>query len=341
MKATIRSVAEHAGVSPMTVSRVLSGNNQGRVAPETRERILASVRELNYLPLSQPATHRRKNKTHVISLLFDQLDEVRDYVGSQIYIGLREGAREHGYDLLTLLREGPDWAGKRDEVRFLDGRSDGVIFINPYRRGKLIEKLAGHQVPLACCYGHRLPGGIPNVLLDEEQAMRLLVDHLSARGHRHIGFVAGPSRQGASNRKLAFLKALREKGLQATPDRIFIGTDAESWRSDPVAIGHALAGASRMKLTALACANDFLAAAVLRQMQQRHPSAPLAVTGVDDVPVAERRGITTVHHPFTEIGRMTINALVQLLKGGVPAAAPHLCPATLVVRESTQGEISV
>lgn len=343
MKATIRSVARLAGVSPMTVSRVLNENenDRSRVAPETRERILEAVRELNYLPLSRPTTHRHKNKTHVISLAFDQLDEVRDYVGSQIYLGLREGALHHGYDLLTLLRKGPEWAGKRDEVRFLDGRSDGVVLVNPYRRGKLLEKLLENDVPVACCYGHQLPKGVPNVLLDEEQAMSLIVEHLHEQGHHNIGFIAGPREQGASNRQRAFLHQLEAKGLDASPDRVFAGTDDTSWRANPASIAAALKAAGKMKLTALACANDFLAAAVLRQMQQTPGAPQLALTGVDDVPVAERRGITTVHHPFAQIGRKAIDRLVALMQGVQEVPEISRCPATLIVRESTQQTAAV
>ncbi len=338
MKATIRSVAKLAGVSPMTVSRVLNENesDRSRVAPETRERILEAVRELNYLPLSGPTTHRHKNKTYVISIAFDQLDEVRDYVGSQIYLGLREGALHHGYDLLTLLRKGPEWAGKRDEVRFLDGRSDGVILVNPYRRNKLLEKLRENDVPVACCYGHQLPKGVPNVLMNEEQAMSLIIEHLSAQGHRNIGFIAGPREQGASNRQLAFLNQLEIRGLNASPERVFAGTDDSSWRADPTAIAAAVSAAQQQKLTALACANDFLAAAVLRHLQQTPGSPALAVTGVDDVPVAERRGITTVHHPFSQIGRHAVDQLVALMQGAPEVAELTRCDATLIVRESTQ-----
>jgi DNA-binding LacI/PurR family transcriptional regulator len=338
MKATIRSVAKLAGVSPMTVSRVLNENesDRSRVAPETRERILQAVRELNYLPLSGPTTHRHKNKTYVISVAFDQLDEVRDYVGSQIYLGLRDGAMAHGYDLLTLLRKGPEWAGKRDEVRFLDGRSDGVILINPYRRGKLLEKLQENNVPVACCYGHQLPKGVPNVLMNEVQAMSLIVSHLYEQGHRDIGFIAGPREQGANNRQRAFLQQLEDNGLDTSPNRLFAGTDDSSWRANPEAIALAVQGAQKQKLTALVCANDFLAAAVLRHLQQTPGTPALAVTGVDDVPVAERRGITTVRHPFSQIGRYTIDQLVALMQGKSDVAETTHCDATLIARESTQ-----
>lgn len=341
MKATIRSVAKLAGVSPMTVSRVLneSESDRARVAPETRERILEAVRELNYLPLSRPTTHRHKNKTYVISIAFDQLDEVRDYVGSQIYLGLREGALHHGYDLLTLLRKGPEWAGRRDEVRFLDGRSDGVILVNPYRRGKLFEKLLENDVPVACCYGHQLPKGVPNVLMNEEQAMSLIIAHLHEQGHRKIGFIAGPREQGASNRQSAFLHQLEARGLDASPGRVFAGTDDSSWRANPEAIAAALQAAQKQKLTALVCANDFLAAAVLRHLHQKPGSPQLAITGVDDVPVAERRGITTVRHPFSQIGHQAVDQLVALMQGTSTAAELTRCDATLIVRESTQKTI--
>lgn len=320
----------------MTVSRVLNGQ-ASKVAQTTRERILQAVHDLEYVPVAQPAAQHRASQTRVISLVFDQLDELRDYVGTEIHVGLRDGAREHGYDLLTILREAPDWAGERDEVRFLDRRSDGVIFVNPFRRYALMEKLIQHDVPLVSCFGLKSPPGVATIEIDNVHAIGAMVNHLHLLGHRAIGFLQGPEELGGLIRKAAFIKALAAHDLECKPQQFFAGTPGDSWVPNESAIISAVRQAAQSGLTALVCANDSLAIVALDIASSLGISVPaqLAITGFDDLPVAERRGITTVRHPFAALGHLAINALVEVLNGGEAAAASRCIRTSLVIRQST------
>lgn len=333
MRSSIKEVAGKANVSAMTVSRVLNGD--AKVSANTRERILQAIRELDYVPVSQPGTQRRNKQTHTIGLVFDQLDEVRDYVGFESYVGLRDGARQFGYDLLILVRETPSWAQGREEVLFLDRRTDGIVFVNPFQRYGLMEKLVQENIPMVSC-GFDNPPGVASVVFDDFAGIVALMEHLYEQGHRKIGFVAGPEALGADYRKQGFVRATEALGLR-NQKFIFPGTGPNSWHSDRVALDKALVTARKEGLTALMCANDYLAGALIKRASSQglHVPRELAVTGVDDVPLADQRGITTVHNDFAERGRMAIEILVDLLQGRSATEASRVLPTSVVIRKSS------
>src|SRR5690349_20383217 len=117
-RTSIRQVAERAGVSRMTVSNVIHGRSS-KVSPETCERVLQAIRELEYTPVAQPAMQSRHVETRIIGLIFDSI-EPEDYWGTMTFRGLRDAAKTHGYDLLTILRAPERWMLDREELNFLD-----------------------------------------------------------------------------------------------------------------------------------------------------------------------------------------------------------------------------
>lgn len=336
MRITFRQIAKETGVSSATVSNVLN-NRGGKVSEATRRRILDAVTRMGYLPVAAPQSQAQPVATKIIGVVFDDLDEVLDYVGAQAYLGLREGARHHGYDLLTILREKPEWAGEREEVRFMDRRSDGIIFVNPYQRQTVLEKLHENHIPAVCCYAHTLPQNTSCAALDENHAMRLLVGHLHQLGHQKIGLVAGPGKQNAHIRNNAFVKACREMRIAVSPRHIFPGTNDHTWTPDLQAIAGALIKARKYQLTALICANDHLAINALKLLKEQKIAVPagLSLTGFDDMPAAARNGITTIHHPFRNIARASLDLLVRQLQGKNQEPESLLFEPTLVLRKST------
>lgn len=336
MRITFRHIAKETGVSSATVSNVLN-NRGGKVSATTRQRILEAVERLGYIPVAAPQNQSQPVATKIIGLVFDDLDEVLDYVGAQTYLGLREGARHHGYDLLTILREKPEWAGTREEIRFMDRRSDGIIFINPHQRYDVIEKLQQNNITVVCCYAHNLPPDTPYVALDESHAMQLVIDHLYELRHRQIGFLAGPAEQNANVRSRAFLHACQAKNLHSI-DNIFQVTNDQSWAPDREAVRQALTQAKERGLTTLVCANDQLAFCALQLAAELKIAVPreLSLTGFDDGPVAVQHGLTTIHHPFKDIARAAVDMLVQRLQAPDEISKAQLFfEPRLVTRTST------
>ena len=141
MRPSIRQVAALAGVSHVTVVNILRGRDS-RASAETRERVLAAARELNYVPIAQPASQRRHIETRIIGIVLDQFDIDESALGLSTFRGLREGAVEHNYDLLTLCRNEPNWMLGGEELQFLDRRCDGFIFVGPYKRRAVLDAVA-------------------------------------------------------------------------------------------------------------------------------------------------------------------------------------------------------
>lgn len=332
MRITFRQIAKETGVSSATVSNVLN-NRGGKVSAATRQRILDAVERMDYLPVAAPQSQAQPMATRIIGVVFDDLDEVLDYVGAQAYLGLREGARYHGYDLLTILRENPEWAGERDEVRFMDRRSDGIIFVNPRQRQKVIEKLQQNHIPTVCCYGYNPP----YATLNEDRAMQLLINHLHQLGHRKIGFLTGPSEQYADIRTEAFINACRDMNIAVSAKNIFKGTDDHTWVPDRKAIAKALKKSRQYHLTAMVCSNDYLAISALKLTKELNINVPaqLSLTGFDDIPAAARNGLTTISHPFKAIARAALDMLVQQLQNKNDAPESLHFEPSLTPREST------
>lgn len=168
----------------MTVSRVLSDRSH-TVAEETRQRVMQVVRELEYVPVGQPATQSRHVETRILGLIFDGTP-FEGLWGLPTFLGLREAAMAHNYDLLTLLRVRPDWMLDQEELQFLDRRNDGFVFIAPEGRYSTIETLVRHQLPVVACYIADVPEGVPTIVLDNAGAMRMAVEHLVGQGHQRI-----------------------------------------------------------------------------------------------------------------------------------------------------------
>lgn len=118
MRATIRQVAERAGVSRMTVSNVLLGRTE-IVTPETRAVVMRAVQELNYIPVGRPMLQNRRTETRVIAISMNDPKQLAWTINSGTQTGICEAAMKHGYDVLMLLRADPDWAADRREVQFL------------------------------------------------------------------------------------------------------------------------------------------------------------------------------------------------------------------------------
>ena len=133
MRSTIRQVAEQAGVSAVTVFNVLRGL-ESRASPETRQRVLEAARHLNYLPVRPPTVQNRRTNTGNIHLVFERANVTPRDIDLRTSDGLVEGARRHGYDFRTVLRQGDAWATEHAELQYLNHSSDGFIFAVPARR---------------------------------------------------------------------------------------------------------------------------------------------------------------------------------------------------------------
>ena len=176
MRATLRSVAEEAGVSVVTVSNVLRGV-ESRASEPTRARVLAAAKQLNYLPVSPPASQNRRIETRIVTMVPEYRDVTHHDLDLFTYEGIVEGARAHGYDILTMVRDDREQSLQREKLRYLDRRSDGFIFISAIGQWiRAFDIVSQHEIPAVVCYRRDTPAGVAWVDVDNDDAMQQAVD---------------------------------------------------------------------------------------------------------------------------------------------------------------------
>ena len=337
MRVTIRSVAEEAGVSAMTVSNVLRGQD-ARMGTETRRRVVEAAERLNYLPVNPPAAQNRLVETRIVTLVPEHHDMSEHPLDLLTYKGVVESARSYGYNVLTMLREGRDPVLKSDAIRFVDRRSDGFIFIAS-REGKwrrALDIVSQHGIPSVVCFRSDAPEGVAWVDVDNVSVMQQVVEHFVRCGHTRIAYLSGPAdNYNEQQRRTAWEKAMCEHNLEPSRELVVAGT---SPKGEFVLHSDAAATVRRLGVTAVACFNDPLALSLWEELESQGVRVPndISLIGVDDRPDAEPRGLTTVAHSCSDIGHLAMDAWVELLKGSEAFACCKKAPATFIARHSVR-----
>jgi len=350
-KSSIKDVARRAGVSTTTVSYFVSGR-EDVCASETAERIRTAIAELNYTPNSLTRGLRLR-ATHTIGVCLSHPIDPEVKFGVQFLERLWRGivleTDVTNYSILHYPQ--PVRVGTSIDA-FLDGRVDGMLFHGSFldqRQRQERVVLAGMPVVLLT-RSLGLPEGCGAAYADEEQVIRLALDHLHSLGHRRIAHLAGPvgPRPGtdivsiradiALQRLNAYTRQLEALG---TFDPDLVGY-ADEWSDEDGKVAATVAAwyALPEPPTAIVCANDSLAVAALDAATALGWSVPeaLSVVGIDDSVEARDAAVplTSVAIPVEEIGREGIRCLLRLI-GGEPVEACRVAlPVTqLVVRAST------
>ena len=331
---TIHDVAERAGVSIKTVSRVL--NKEPNVKPETRERVLAAAEALRYRP-SVSARSLAGSRSYLIALFYDNPSPA--YV-SDVQRGVVTTCRETGYHLVV---EPFDSAGAdaADLVRAAIAtlRPDGVILTPPVcDRRQILEAVEETRAPYVRIAPDGLTDRAPYVCMDDKQAAYEMTAHLLKLGHRDIGFIMGHPEHGAGHLRFeGFAQAMQDQGCPVRPDRVKQGYF--SFRSGFDCAEELLGGTDRP--TAIFASNDDMALGVLAVAHRHGLTVPadLSVAGFDDTPAASTVSpqLTTVRQPIFEMAQaaaeMLISGECELEPGAKPPS--RLLPFDIILREST------
>ena len=330
MRIRIEDVAAAAGVSMKTVSRVL--NSEPNVREETRQRVLETVGRLQYKP-NPSARSLAGQRSYVVALVYD--NPSRNYL-MEIQAGVLDACYAHHYNLvLAPVDPGARRVAADTQGVFEHFGPDGVVLIPPLTDNPVVlGYLEEHAVPFACISPHSLAHRI-GVTMDEHAAVRELMAHLIALGHRRIGHIQGHRDHGAREwRHAGYREALQQAGIAYDSGLVVPGE---------FVFESGVHGANRLldladPPTAIFAANDDMAAGVIRAARERGLDVPrdLSVCGFDDTPISRHifPALTTVRQPTTEMGEM---ATLQLLERIRAADAGRMLQVrhTLVLREST------
>jgi DNA-binding LacI/PurR family transcriptional regulator len=324
----LEDVARSAGVSKSIASRVLNGDPDLLVRPETRERVVRAARELNYRPHAA-ARGLKRAETGTLGLLVPPLTNP---VYTRIIRGAVERALERDFVVLLAEDVDPHQAEEAAGRLVQAGRIDGLIVASARPGHPLLPSLRRLRIPHVFV-NRGVPRSGRNVVMEDARASVLAVDHLVSLGHRRIGHVAGPRELDTARRRAtAFRGHVRALGLRAW---VAEGDFGESGGAEA---GRALLERHR-GLTALYTSTISQAVGVFHAAWELGLSVPgdLSVIAYDDIPLADylRPPLTTVRMPLGELGAAAVDALLDQLLGGEPRDVTVDTEPEIVVRRST------
>ncbi|MEV0617663.1 LacI family DNA-binding transcriptional regulator [Nonomuraea sp. NPDC050404] len=300
-QATISRVAEAAGVSRATVSRVMNGSTS--VNPELAARVRAAALELDYEP-SAAARRLALGLTGTVALVVPDLSNP---LFQSVLRGLSRAAGQAGRQLLVAES---DEDPEEEVILALEARrnADGLVLASPRATDERLRALGDRLAPLVLVY-REVPGlDAPSLSIDNAAGIAQVVTHLTGLGHRHLAYLAGPPGSAGNAERLAALRAIPDLDLTVLPG----GSMFEH--------GHAAAGAVvECGAGAVVGFNDMVASGVLTGLRELGVPVPgrVSVTGFDDIPFARYTTppLTTVSIPQGELGRRAWERLWSLMNG--------------------------
>ena len=326
MRPTIYTVAEKAGVSIATVSRVL--NNSAKTTEETRAKVLKAVQELGYQPRAA-ARCLARNTTETIALVFP---DISGPFFSEIIRGIEIEAHRHRYHLLVYGLHGD---GKDDPLLpFPSTRVDGMILGSHCDRAH-IRSLHRQGIPLVL-----LCDQVDGIVADSIQPNSYdgayeAVSHLIQHGYQRIAFIGrcATSRKGNA-RFNAYRRALQDHSWPSDSQWVMDGDYSE--RSGQRAMGELLELPQPPR--AVFAANDQMAIGALDAVRNRGLRVPadVAIIGFDDIPAAAyvQPSLTTIRRDIRESGELAVQLLVRRINDPEAKAENVVLPTQLVVRRS-------
>jgi LacI family transcriptional regulator, repressor for deo operon, udp, cdd, tsx, nupC, and nupG len=307
---TIRDVSNEAGVSPATVSRVF--NAPDTVRPELRERVHAAAIALGY----RPNVHARSLRLQRTRALGVVLPTLRNPVFAECLEGIAQAATAAGYSIVPFTTD-YKLAHETHAANLLLARGvDALILcVANAARSAVLRRLRTAQSPYVLVYNRHARH--PCVSVDGRAAVTSLVARLHALGHRHILMVSGAltASDRAQQRYQGYLQGMAAADLQPQILEVPFMDGAMERMARYLAARQVLPQAP----TAVVCSNDLLALRCMRAAHQVGLRVPedLSVAGFDGIALGEdlTPALTTIVQPSTEIGRRSVELLVQALAG--------------------------
>lgn len=326
VRVTIEDVAAHSGVSVATVSRAMRG--LPNVSPVTRDRVLASIKLLEYRP-DPNASRLAAGRSGTVAVA---ASSIQLWYTAQVVAGVEAVLGAEGLDLLLLT------LGDGTAAPIVSGaarRADAIVIVDVVPDEFESASLAAMGVPWALV-GGRAPGG-SNLWIDNEDGARLAVDHLVSLGHRRIGLIgAAPTRVHSptpEERRAGYRRVLEAAGIEPDPRLEVNGGFSIEGGGD--AMGVLLDRADPP--TAVFAMSDEMAFGAIGVARRRGLRLPedVAVVGFDDHEVSAVMGLTTVRQDPQAMGAAAARCLISILERGDFTPAERRFDLTLVVRSST------
>lgn len=337
-KVTIDDVADLAGVSMKTVSRVV--NQEPNVKQSTRDKVEQAIAKLNYRP-NPAARNLASQRAHLIALIYD--DPSAYAIPSAGYVirmqqGTLRACRSAHYELLI---HPCNYRKKNlgDEIRQLieQARPAGIILAAPLSNmPKIVRSIESTNTPFV-----RLSPGADNgkqyaIRTNDREISAEMTQHLAALGHERIAFITGhPSHKAVANRYEGYKDGLEQSGITFSPEIVAEGDN--SFESGEACAERLLRNKPRP--TAIFAANDDMAVAAIRAADRLGIKVPdeISVAGFDDIALAQQvlPRLSTIRQPLSKMAEHAATVLIAGSNGVGLDGGSMVVPATLQLREST------
>jgi DNA-binding LacI/PurR family transcriptional regulator len=326
---TLKAVAQHVGLTPGTVSAVLNDSPSARSIPaQTKNRIHAAARELNYRPNFFARTLRNK-RTYTIGVI---AEEIGDSYGSAVISGIEQYLRSRDYFFLTVAhRHDPSLLNQYSQILSERG-VEGIITVDTTVQDT-------PSLPTVAVAGHKKLKGVTNIVLDHERAAILALNHLKELSHERIAFMRGnPLSSDSIDRWNAICNVAGRLGVKIDPE---LTMQIDSNDPTPM-LGYPYVKELLLRnksFTALFAYNDISAIGAVRALQEHGLRVPqdVSVLGFDDIPGAAfyTPSLTTVRQPLGRMGEVAAQSLLERIEGKREYPSEIAIEPELVVREST------
>jgi DNA-binding LacI/PurR family transcriptional regulator len=328
---SLKSLAEHLGLSKAAVSFVINRSPAAKSIPQrTQELIRKAARELNYRP-NHLARSLRQQRSYTIGVV---VPEISEGYAALVMSGIEDHLLQEGYFYFVVSHR------HREELieeypHLLQQRAvEGLIAVDT-------ALSQGAQVPVVAVSGHRDVPGVTNIVLDHARAAMLAVEHLAKLGHRRIAFIKGQEfSSDTAVRWDSVRAAAAELGIEIK-DRLVVQLEGES--SSPE-LGYLVTRkllASGERFTALFAFNDISAIGAIQALREAGRRIPedVSVVGFDDIQSAayQNPGLTTVRQPLRQMGVLAAETVLQRINAPVKQPYPKeiVVEPALIVRGST------
>ncbi|MBI9094107.1 MAG: LacI family DNA-binding transcriptional regulator [Sphaerochaeta sp.] len=330
MSITIRDVAKEAGVSTMTVSRVV--NNKGQVANETRIRVESAMKKLSYIP-NMNAQNLVTNKTWTIGVIVP--DIANPFFASLVKAG-EKICNERGYSMLIGNTEG-DLAIERRYISVYQSRMcEAIILVAPRIDDFELSEL-NKQIPLVVVDRTVPFQDIVQVYLDNTRGAEVATKHLLDLGHTRIGFVMGPEEVPNSHTRYeGYAQALKQAGIPFTKELVYQGDFIVETGRKALEYFESLA----IKPTAIFCSNDLMAIGIIERANELDIKIPnqYSLVGFDNIFLSSlvNPRLTTISYPILEMGTKAITLLLDSLLSEAKVQMSENLEHNLIIRNSTR-----
>jgi len=342
MSVTLKDIAEKAGISISTVSRIINNDQKKSASKETAEKVWNLVREMGYIPnyhaknLKASKNHKPNLGKNIGCILASPKDTFKDQFFSQIMMGIQSEAALHGYNVGYTFSYFEDKSALFQHIT--SSEVDGSIVLGRMNED-FFNFLKSNIKNLVYVGLNRVGRDLDEVICDAYEATGCAVEYLISLGHTKIGYIGeipSPGKNSVINehRFKAFKDTLTKNGIPLD-DKYIKGITLSSKEGHNAMIEIIESGNLP---SAIFCGNDITAIGVMRAIHKNGLRIPkdISIIGIDNIEISEyfRPALTTVHVPKEELGRFAVKLLIDKINDGHKVNALIKLPFKLVVRES-------